>query len=123
MKNKRKRYTLIDAVIEAIGNPPETVAYPHAALELSEHYRGALIFDPEKCIGCSLCVRDCPAEALEMDKESRDIYILIHYPARCAYCGQCVDSCRHGAISLSNQLVGSTTDKMHAVLVLKDTRE
>ena len=122
MKNIKKRLTLLNAVIEAMINPPETVDYPFAVLELPEGYRGAIVFDPEKCIGCGLCVRDCPAEALKINKKSREEYTVFHYPARCAYCGQCEDSCRHGAISHSNKLVGSTTNKDDWVIVLKEEK-
>jgi len=117
-----KRFTLLFAVIDAMIKPPETVKYPFASLELPEGFRGAIVFDPDKCIGCGLCVRDCPAEALQINKKSREEYTLLHYPARCAYCGQCEDSCRHGAISHSNKLVGSTTNKDEWVIVLKEEK-
>lgn len=123
MDKIKKRLTLLNAVIEAMIKPAETVKYPFAALELPEGFRGAIVFDADKCIGCGLCVRDCPAEALQIDKKSREEYTLLHYPARCAYCGQCEDSCRHGAISNSNKLVESTTNKGEWVVVLKEKKE
>jgi formate hydrogenlyase subunit 6/NADH:ubiquinone oxidoreductase subunit I len=123
MKPLGKRYTLLEAVLEAISKPPETVKYPFAPHALCEAYRGEVTFDPENCSGCGLCVRDCPADALDLEKESRDAFMLIYYPARCAYCGQCEESCRQGAISLSNKLVKPTTSGKEAVLILKDCRE
>jgi len=123
MDRLKKRLSLLSAVIEAITNPAETVDYPFGDLKLPEFFRGAILFDPEKCTGCGLCVRDCPAEALEIEKKSREEYKLIHYPARCAYCGQCEDSCRRGAISFSNNLVIATTNGEKLIVVLKDCRE
>ncbi|HAF49063.1 MAG TPA: 4Fe-4S ferredoxin [Anaerolineaceae bacterium] len=122
MDKIKKRFTLLNAVVEAMIKQPETIKYPFAAMELPEGFRGAIVFDPDKCSGCGLCVRDCPAEALHINKKSREEYTLLHYPARCAYCGQCEDSCRHGAISHSNKLVGATTHKDDWVLVFKDSK-
>lgn len=122
MDRIKKRLTILNAVIEAMIKTPETVKYPFGDLTLPEGYRGKIEFDPDKCIGCGLCVRDCPAEALQLNKKSREEYTLLYYPARCAYCGQCEDSCRHGAISHSNKLVGATTHKDDWVLVFKDSK-
>jgi formate hydrogenlyase subunit 6/NADH:ubiquinone oxidoreductase subunit I len=81
------------------------------------------VIDAEKCTGCGLCVRDCPADGLVLIKESRQEYKLLHYPARCAYCGQCEDSCVRGAISHSNELVEPTDDPEGWIVVLKHQRE
>lgn len=120
MQKLKKRFSLLSAIIDAVLTLNETVDYPFGPLELPEGFRGAIVIDADKCIGCGLCVRECPAEALEMEKKSRDEFKLIHYPARCAYCGQCERTCRHGAISHSNKIVGSTTDVDEMVVVLKE---
>lgn len=120
MERYKKRLTLLNAVIEAMINPPETVDYPLGELNLPEVFRGAILFDPEKCTGCGLCVRDCPADALELLKKSREEYKLLYYPARCAYCGQCEDSCRRGAVHFSNEIVGPTTSGKEWVVILKE---
>ena len=98
---------------------PITVRYPFGPLELPSYFRGRVVIDIDLCRGCGLCVRDCPAFALELERESdtlsplvlspalskvegkaegsksRDKFRLIHYPDRCAYCGQCQDVCRY----------------------------
>lgn len=120
MEKLKKQFSLFSAIIDALIAPPETVGYPFEPLELPKGFRGAIVIDPEKCTGCGLCVRDCPANGLKLIKTSRDEFKLIHYPARCAYCGQCGISCRRGAISHSNKLVGSTTNSEEMVVVLKE---
>ena len=122
MAKLRKRFSLFAAIMDALFTPPETVDYPFSALELPEGFRGALVIDPEKCSGCGLCVRDCPAEGLALIKESREEFRLIHFPARCAYCGQCEDSCVRGAISHSNQLVPPVEDPRGTVVVLHEQK-
>ncbi len=120
MVKLKKRFSLLTAIIEALLEPPETVGYPYEPLVLPQGFRGAIVIDADKCTGCGLCVRDCPAQGLKLVKKSKDEFKLIHYPSRCAYCGQCSASCRRGAISHSNQLAGATTDLDETVVVLKE---
>jgi len=120
MKVMRRRFSLLNAIFDAVMARPDTVGYPFGELELPEGYRGAIVIDADKCTGCGLCVRDCPADALRLEKKSRDEFRLIHYPARCAYCGQCEDSCQRGAIGHSNALVGATARPRELIVVLKE---
>lgn len=114
---------IIKAVIDALTNPPETVRYPFGPLTIPRGFRGQIVIDAEKCTGCGLCVRDCPANGLDLIRESRKEYQLVHYPARCAYCGQCEDSCRQGAISHSNDLVNPGDNVDNWVVILKSQTE
>jgi len=90
---------------------PITVRYPFAPLELPPYFRGRVVIDMDLCRGCGLCVRDCPAFALELERESREKFRLIHYHDRCAYCGQCQDVCRYGAIRLTGEYVPAAADR------------
>jgi formate hydrogenlyase subunit 6/NADH:ubiquinone oxidoreductase subunit I len=117
------RLSIVRAIINAILKQPETVDYPFGDLDIPEGFRGELVIDSDLCTGCGLCVRDCPAEALELMKESRQVFQLIHYPARCAYCGQCEDSCHRGAISHTNQIVCPRIDPSGWSVILHDKIE
>ncbi len=85
-----------------------TIAFPFGRLELPSNYRGRVRIEPDLCRGCGACVRDCPAFGLELEREDRDEFRLIHYPARCICCGQCEESCRFDAIRLTNEFVEPT---------------
>jgi hydrogenase-4 component H/formate hydrogenlyase subunit 6 len=119
----KKRLALLLSLLDALIEGSETVSYPETEMELPNGYRGAIQLDPEKCTGCGLCARDCPANALELVKESKSDYKLIYHPARCAYCGQCELSCHRGAISHSNRLTGSTRDPDSIVVILKEQKD
>lgn len=50
--------------------------------------------DPVKCKGCTLCARNCPADAIEGQvKVAHSIDA-----SKCVRCGTCIDKCRFGAI-------------------------
>ena len=50
--------------------------------------------DAEKCVGCTLCAKKCPMEAI-MGAAKSPHYIVVE---KCTACGTCVDTCRHGAV-------------------------
>jgi len=51
--------------------------------------------DPEKCKGCTLCLKKCPAEAI-LGTLKAPHHIVVE---KCIGCGSCLDVCRTGAIS------------------------
>lgn len=48
----------------------------------------------EKCKGCGMCIKVCPAEAISGEK--RQPHIID--PSKCIKCGSCVTACKFGAI-------------------------
>ena len=50
--------------------------------------------DPDKCKGCTLCARTCPADAI-IGKVKEPHMIN---PEKCLKCGACMEKCRFGAI-------------------------
>ncbi|MBN1873537.1 MAG: 4Fe-4S dicluster domain-containing protein [Anaerolineae bacterium] len=105
---------------DALWHRPQTVAYPFAPPQLPAGFRGHVVINAENCRGCSMCVRDCPAAALELERQGKDKYRLIYHPERCAYCGQCEVSCNFDAIHLSNAFVKGATDQDTFKIILVD---
>ena len=58
--------------------------------------KGRVIINREMCKGCYLCIRSCPAKALEKDTEINSSGIYPSKPAeggRCIACGNCYEVC------------------------------
>jgi formate hydrogenlyase subunit 6/NADH:ubiquinone oxidoreductase subunit I len=83
---------------------PITRRYPRDRPAVPERLRSALRWNPARCTGCGMCVRDCPANAIELitlDKASKR-FVLRYHLDRCTFCGQCVQTCNFGCLELAN---------------------
>jgi NAD(P)H-quinone oxidoreductase subunit I len=95
---------MVGDVFRSLFRRPATRQYPFERKAAPARLRGKLHWDAEKCTGCQLCVKDCPAQAIEvvmMDKADKRFAVRYHLD-RCTYCSQCVISCRPGALVMSN---------------------
>jgi formate hydrogenlyase subunit 6/NADH:ubiquinone oxidoreductase subunit I len=95
---------MVTDVIRSFFQKPVTRRYPFERKEAPEAFRGKLTWDASHCTGCQLCVKDCPANAIELiviDKASKR-YMLRFYSDRCTYCAQCVVNCRFKCLGLSH---------------------
>ncbi len=55
-------------------------------------YEHSVFLDPEKCAGCTTCLRHCPTEAIRI-KDGRAVID----DGRCIDCGECIRTCPHKA--------------------------
>jgi NAD-dependent dihydropyrimidine dehydrogenase PreA subunit len=51
-----------------------------------------VLFDPEFCTGCNVCVEVCPIDVYIPHPEEGNPPIILH-PEECWYCGTCVVDC------------------------------
>jgi len=65
-------------------------------------FRGKIAYDRESCIGCSLCLKVCPAHAIEFLPETKRIRIYI---TQCIFCSQCNDICPKGSLHMTPEFL------------------
>lgn len=71
-----------------------------------------IIVKPEKCVGCTACIRSCPApEANITHKLENGKCITSVDPEKCIACGECIKACTHGA----RDYIDDTEDAMAAI--------
>lgn len=109
MPKKRRLPALIKDMGSCLFKKPFTQNYPFITIKAPEGYRGRHIFNPEKCISCGLCERDCPAKAIQLIQVSgkRMPKFLLD---RCIFCYLCAEACPREAIKLSTNFEMSTTE-------------
>jgi formate hydrogenlyase subunit 6/NADH:ubiquinone oxidoreductase subunit I len=93
-------------IFKSFFKKPITEQYPFVKLDAPENLRGKLVWDPEKCSGCQLCIKDCPSNAIELlvvDKVNKK-FVMRYNIDRCTFCAQCVQSCRFGCIEMSDEM-------------------
>lgn len=91
-------------ILGSLFKRPVTEFYPFERTTPPERLRGKLVWDPAKCTGCGLCIKDCPANALELvviDKKAKK-FVMRYHADRCTYCSQCVENCRFECIEMSD---------------------
>ncbi|WP_424244031.1 formate hydrogenlyase subunit 6/NADH:ubiquinone oxidoreductase subunit I [Elusimicrobium posterum] len=114
-------------VLHNLFSKHSTNPYPQQKRETAEAFRARIKFVPLNCIGCNICVRNCPANAIKItqinpqDKPTtgEDGKII---PAkrkfkcnidlgRCIFCAQCVESCPKKALETSQEYELACFDK------------
>ncbi|MGE5138433.1 MAG: 4Fe-4S dicluster domain-containing protein [Rudaea sp.] len=94
---------MLGDVARSLFRRPVTREYPSVKHPAPPTLRGALWFRPETCTGCGICVKDCPANAIELftiDKKARR-FVLTYYVDRCTFCAQCVKSCNNKSLGMA----------------------
>ena len=131
MDKKSRISPIFRRAISHIFTKPATTKYPFVKPILPEDARCKTVYTIESCniidIGtgnkgltmdvssivgsnCRVCVRDCPATAIEIVEVEGKRRPQIRFD-KCIFCHQCVESCPRGAIQSSVFYEMATTDK------------
>jgi formate hydrogenlyase subunit 6/NADH:ubiquinone oxidoreductase subunit I len=109
----------IPEMLRNLVTKPVTGMYPFEPVAVPAGYRGVPKFVYEQCVGCQLCVKDCTAEAIEIELVKQPAppapaegepapkvpkqYRMILYVDRCIHCARCAEVCARNAISMDER--------------------
>ena len=110
----KRASSILPEALKNVFKKPVTVSYPAGREDVLPGIRGKLVFDSSKCVGCMMCVRDCPAKAIEIEKVGDKKFKALLGLDNCVFCGQCVDSCAKCALQSTEEfeLTGFDREKM-----------
>ena len=95
--------SMLGDIVKSFFKKPVTVKYPFVKQDTPENFRGKLVYNPEKCTGCQLCIKDCPTGGIELitlDKVNKR-FVMRYNLDKCTYCAQCVVNCRFNCLEMS----------------------
>lgn len=83
-----------------------------------------IVVADDRCTGCTLCVADCPYDALEMvprEDDSKYRQLAILRDDRCVSCGVCIGSCPTEALTLGEEPAEALWDEVRRLAVTGDS--
>ncbi len=86
-------------------------------VKIPSKFRGKIKYDKKKCTGCGLCIKACPAQAVEFNEDIDEKKVKF-FLSRCTFCGQCKEICPVGAIKLTDEFLLASTDKYSKDLII-----
>ncbi len=105
---------LIEALKHVVRPQRVSVDFPDEARYVPENFRGVLVNEHVRCIGCRQCAKVCPANAIELYYEPEGVYKPGIDYGRCIFCGLCVEVCPTGSLThlRYQEIVTDNVDKL-----------
>lgn len=87
-----------------------TLPYPFAPREPEQGFRGRVMVDAEKCVGCGGCAEVCPSRCIEVSDPTKEKRVIEFLLERCTYCTRCAEVCPEDAIEVTKEFETATDD-------------
>lgn len=123
----KKPIKALPEVIKNTFKKPATSKYPFEKAKLYPGYRARIVYESEKCIGCKMCMRVCPAKAIEIilsenqpqpqiGPDGKPLPVKKKFECimnidRCIYCAQCVEVCPKKALAYTQDFELAQLDR------------
>lgn len=104
------------SVVDYLADVGQGRATLHPPVPAPPRLRGKMTYDQPKCIGCQMCIRVCPAHAIELVPGKKKVRIFV---GQCINCGQCTEVCPPQCLSLSGEYLIADADRYSDNLVLE----
>jgi formate hydrogenlyase subunit 6/NADH:ubiquinone oxidoreductase subunit I len=85
-----------------------TLGYPFQPHSPELGFRGKVVMETERCVGCGACANACPPRLITL-RDTEKYRVMDLELRRCTYCAQCRDVCPQKAITLSTQFETAST--------------
>lgn len=105
--------TFAREMLKNLFSPPVTTEYPLKPKKFVPEVRGKVVNNIDNCIFCGMCQRNCPADAITVDRVARTWTIN---PFSCVQCRGCVDNCPKKCLSMQEHYTEPATVKTDVVM-------
>jgi formate hydrogenlyase subunit 6/NADH:ubiquinone oxidoreductase subunit I len=82
-------------------------------IKVPEGFRGRIGYDKKTCIGCKLCIKVCPAHAIDFLEDEKKV--LFHMD-RCCFCAQCTEICPVQCIWMTDEFAFASYERQKQVV-------
>lgn len=109
------KFPFLGFAIKDLFSKPSTEKYPFVKKEAPEGFRGKIVFHPDRCLACGMCIRVCSPGAITMikgEKTSEGEKITMEFNLNsCTFCQMCADFCPKKSIELTREYSMIATNK------------
>ncbi len=103
----------ITAYLEAVAGGTATLTPP---VQTPPKFRGKIIYDRDTCIGCKMCIRVCPANAIEFLPDTKRVRIWV---TQCVFCSQCNEVCPKDSLHMSDEFLLATENRYSEAMIVE----
>lgn len=113
----RRPGRMVPSLLRSLFRRPATTHYPFVKWDMPDQFRARPVVHTENCIGCKMCVRNCPAKAIQIEDMGQKTFRATIDLGRCVYCGQCAFVCPKKTIELTKDFELAAFDRPSLVVV------
>ena len=116
----KKLGKMLFEALASLFKKPATSEYPYKKRPIHGSIAGMISFEQPKCIGCGICVRNCPASAIKITKTENKTFSCELSLANCIFCSQCVLTCPKKALHTTDNFELAQIDKSKLTVKLEE---